>query len=124
MIPQTPRSTRTDTLFPYTALFRSLQLGDMVGYLEGIRDCRCVATLDVEDQVGAETGMQHRGVVIEAAPCFNNRRKNLVVDVNRLGGVESLRLRFGDDDGDGVADVKDPVASQHLAKRLAQRDRE
>src|SRR3546814_4351653 len=79
MIPQTPRSTRTDTLFPYTALFRSLQLGDMVGYLEGIRDCRCVATLDVEDQVGAETGMQHRGVVIEAAPCFNNRRKNLVV---------------------------------------------
>src|SRR3546814_16662681 len=60
----------------------------MVGYLEGIRDCRCVATLDVEDQVGAETGMQHRGVVIEAAPCFNNRRKNLVVDVNRLGGVE------------------------------------
>src|SRR3546814_1769177 len=96
----------------------------MVGYLEGIRDCRCVATLDVEDQVGAETGMQHRGVVIEAAPCFNNRRKNLVVDVNRLGGVESLRLRFGDDDGDGVADVEDPVASQHLAQRLAHRSEE
>src|SRR3546814_17568495 len=98
MIRRPPRSTRTDTLFPYTTRFRS----------------------DVEDQVGAETGMQHRGVVIEAAPCFNNRRKNLVVDVNRLGGVESLRLRFGDDDGDGVADVEDPVASQHLAQRLAQ----
>src|SRR3546814_16712719 len=93
----------------------------MVGYLEGIRDCRCVATLDVEDQVGAETGMQHRGVVIEAAPCFNNRRKNLVVDVNRLGGVESLRLRFGASDGDGVADVEDPVASPHLAPPLAPR---
>src|SRR3546814_16430957 len=27
MIPHPPRSTRTDTLFPYTTLFRSLQLG-------------------------------------------------------------------------------------------------
>src|SRR3546814_11849729 len=31
MIPRPPRSTRTDTLFPYTTLFRS------VGYADGIR---------------------------------------------------------------------------------------
>src|SRR3546814_13769262 len=28
MIPRPPRSTRTDTLFPYTTLFRSLRAGD------------------------------------------------------------------------------------------------
>src|SRR3546814_1055198 len=30
MIRRPPRSTRTDTLFPYTALFRSLGLADLV----------------------------------------------------------------------------------------------
>src|SRR3546814_2905720 len=38
MIRRTPRSTRTDTLFPYTTLFRALQLavrglGDLLGEL-------------------------------------------------------------------------------------------
>src|SRR3546814_19333270 len=88
----------------------------MVGYLEGIRDCRCVDTLDVEDQVVAETGMQHRGVVIEAAPCFNDRRKNLVVVVTRLGSIESLRLRFCDYDGHGVAYVEVPFVTPTVAK--------
>src|SRR3546814_9440770 len=31
MIPRPPRSTRTDTLFPYTTLFRSWVAGDAVG---------------------------------------------------------------------------------------------
>src|SRR3546814_5841131 len=35
MIRRPPRSTRTDTLFPYTTLFRSL---------DGYRACRCDAT--------------------------------------------------------------------------------
>src|SRR3546814_16991549 len=34
MILRPPRSTRTDTLFPYTTLFRSLQLGDKGADLE------------------------------------------------------------------------------------------
>src|SRR3546814_4406192 len=29
MIPPPPRSTRTDTLFPYTTLFRSRKMGDL-----------------------------------------------------------------------------------------------
>src|SRR3546814_18569243 len=29
MIPRPPRSTRTDTLFPYTTLFRSIRLGEL-----------------------------------------------------------------------------------------------
>src|SRR3546814_11059753 len=32
MIRRPPRSTRTDTLFPYTTLFRSLEHGDPVGH--------------------------------------------------------------------------------------------
>src|SRR3546814_6639044 len=41
MIRRPPRSTRTDTLFPYTTLFRSLliHLGD--GRARGQRNCRC-----------------------------------------------------------------------------------
>src|SRR3546814_19729421 len=31
MVPRPPRSTRTDTLFPYTTLFRSLQRGSLAG---------------------------------------------------------------------------------------------
>src|SRR3546814_10975370 len=43
MIRRPPRSTRTDTLFPYTTLFRSLltglqqQLGRDMGFLVGLR---------------------------------------------------------------------------------------
>src|SRR3546814_12973729 len=33
MIRRPPRSTRTDTLFPYTTLFRSLLIVDEIGYL-------------------------------------------------------------------------------------------
>src|SRR3546814_10761367 len=38
MIRRPPRSTRTDTLFPYTTLFRSL--ADRLGGEEGIEDAR------------------------------------------------------------------------------------
>src|SRR3546814_11928849 len=41
MIRRPPRSTRTDTLFPYTTLFRSLELaGPGVGACEGGGRCR------------------------------------------------------------------------------------
>src|SRR3546814_15246006 len=39
MIRRTPRSTRTDTLFPYTTLFRSSQNGaEIAGIAKGLRD--------------------------------------------------------------------------------------
>src|SRR3546814_2880123 len=45
MIRRPPRSTRTDTLFPYTTLFRSFRLDDRDGGFDrtgniGILDCR------------------------------------------------------------------------------------
>src|SRR3546814_9445353 len=36
MIRRPPRSTRTDTLFPYTTLFRSSHLGDMRALFDGL----------------------------------------------------------------------------------------
>src|SRR3546814_17948844 len=38
MIRRTPRSTRTDTLFPYTTLFRSRAHGHSRAFLEGDRE--------------------------------------------------------------------------------------
>src|SRR3546814_16881511 len=47
MIPRPPRSTRTDTLFPYTTLFRSVGralgaafAGDIVADVDDVRGCR------------------------------------------------------------------------------------
>src|SRR3546814_8092877 len=39
MIRRPPRSTRTDTLFPYTTLFRSFKVGDRVAYANPIGAC-------------------------------------------------------------------------------------
>src|SRR3546814_2259767 len=36
MIRRPPRSTRTDTLFPYTTLFRSLEMQDMLGRIHEV----------------------------------------------------------------------------------------
>src|SRR3546814_13617762 len=38
MIRRPPRSTRTDTLFPYTTLFRSNTTADLIGDIEKLRD--------------------------------------------------------------------------------------
>src|SRR3546814_10954515 len=64
MIRRPPRSTRTDTLFPYTTLFRSVdairaerQSGDKtppVGHAAGCyeRDAQCVGGAGQQDHVG------------------------------------------------------------------------
>src|SRR3546814_7423965 len=36
MIRRPPRSTRTDTLFPYTTLFRSIFVSDTLGFAEDV----------------------------------------------------------------------------------------
>src|SRR3546814_6927502 len=41
MIRRPPSSTRTDTLFPYTTLFRSQGAQDVVVLLALLTDCRC-----------------------------------------------------------------------------------
>src|SRR3546814_19679578 len=55
MIRLPPRSTRTDTLFPYTTLFRSIlteRSGAIGGEPDGVGDGRAVG-IDVENIIGA-----------------------------------------------------------------------
>src|SRR3546814_15509987 len=58
MIRRPPRSTRTDTLFPYTTLFRSLALldhvpqGSRLGFLSAEAECRSWA-LTPDRKIGA-----------------------------------------------------------------------
>src|SRR3546814_9736002 len=63
MIRRPTRSTRTDTLFPSTTLFRSELFGFVVGLLQGLRhvgiaECR-LALLEAE----FEALLVHRGVL-------------------------------------------------------------
>src|SRR3546814_13726474 len=44
MIRRPPRSTRTETLFPYTTLFRSMRMGEVV--VRDLRDSRLHAGAD------------------------------------------------------------------------------
>src|SRR3546814_20301743 len=59
MIQRPPRSTRTDTLFPYTTLFRSL--------LERLDDVALLQVLEVaEADAALEAGVDLAHVVLEA----------------------------------------------------------
>src|SRR3546814_13683239 len=79
MIRRPPRSTRTDTLFPYTTLFRSLQGDELVGGIGPVdrRHIGCGgraqfdmigATVGVDDHVGHDVraGWLHEDM--DAAP--------------------------------------------------------
>src|SRR3546814_16424098 len=67
MIRPPPRTTRTDTLLPYTTLFRSAVEGAVVGHLEGhVR----VAVVDAFCSGGAGDDRKHRDpeAIDEAGP--------------------------------------------------------
>src|SRR3546814_8980227 len=75
MIQRPPRSTRTDTLFPYTTLFRSQhvattglqRLGAFIGGIEGDRGVlQTVATEVVGNvQLGGGTGLDADGCTVQ-----------------------------------------------------------
>src|SRR3546814_9836896 len=87
MIRRPPRSTRTDTLFPYTTLFRSWCSGSACCWRprgRGIRCCRSVAVLEREFAVADAFGpvLHHVG---DGA---------LAIDVDHVGqGGEDRRGR-------------------------------
>src|SRR3546814_3180581 len=55
MIRRPPRSTRTDTLFPYTTLFRSLP--NETSWLRLPLDPRCMAAIDAADLALTDAGV-------------------------------------------------------------------
>src|SRR3546814_12749394 len=103
MIRRPPRSTRTDTLFPYTTLFRSQRLVE--GKLHTFKDGRkngawrgkIIAALRY-DTTGR--GRAHgRGFGIEKATRFRKRKAFLIPRFHRLRIGRAPRLGMGDQIG-------------------------
>src|SRR3546814_14167445 len=72
MIRRPPRSTRTDTLFPYTTLFRSARQGDVIriaGHAEadqlGVDFCTALfGMLEIFEQQHARAIAEHEAVTV------------------------------------------------------------
>src|SRR3546814_7520677 len=60
MIRRPPRSTRTDTLFPYTTLFRSVDAGIADGAQRDGREGQQAVAQAAESRRGAALGAEHR----------------------------------------------------------------
>src|SRR3546814_13663094 len=71
MIQRPPRSTRTDTLFPYPTLFRSVQcikvLGGSKRRTAGVGDIIVVSVKDAAPRGRVKKGDVHRAVVVRTA---------------------------------------------------------
>src|SRR3546814_21194817 len=104
MIRRPPRSTRTDTLVPYTTLFRSLQLSPTASrQAPSARSaCSwCALRGGVEFFVGAA---QQGAQFVEAHAALAHRDLNIVMDTVELdGGL--LRCIPGAVDGRGLASL-------------------
>src|SRR3546814_4044061 len=94
MILRPPRSTRTDTLFPYTTLFRS-----------GIYRCIEFAELDIDDGFQCETqsiyltAARHPSPAIERGFLLGNRMELLNRVVKQIGKAFTADLKEGAEDG-------------------------
>src|SRR3546814_21194699 len=118
MIRRPPRSTRTDTLFPYTTLFRSVfdRAADRVAAVE--RALRPVQHLDPLDVVYVE----HRGlraveinvVDIDAEACLEPRHRNLLAEAADERGERRVVAgrRLERDRGTGWRELGDGARSE------------
>src|SRR3546814_8559340 len=112
MIRQPPRSTRTDTLFPYTTLFRSLELVGAIELGEGVL---LIVIADVADAIvefeqsglGVEEGKIVRVVPALRAPArqgFLAREHDLAEKLGRVRHVE-IELCGAKIAGPGIQDI-------------------
>src|SRR3546814_12834237 len=103
MIRRPPRSTRTDTLFPYTTLFRSVHVEP--GALPEIRDCLGLLLQD-----------QHPVAVLKRGA----RAVRLVIVIQGLGrGCERAPV-FAGGAGIGLDEIAHRAALQHRPSLVAQ----
>src|SRR3546814_2577320 len=87
MIRRPPRSTRTDTLFPYTTLFRSFRLTTDIG--SGNRDRHCVS------DIGVSSGLFRVCTACGRWPTPNVRKSILPAagGIVAAGGGQKARIR-------------------------------
>src|SRR3546814_3513762 len=111
MIRRPPRSTRTDTLFPYTTLFRSVQ-----GQLQVAADAFDVGlarragdgdvAADAVDLQAAAGGTDHADLHGDAVDVEAGQRRHVAHQVGRLAAVVA-DARVADDDLEHVAVAAD-----------------
>src|SRR3546814_10769931 len=86
-----PRSTRTDTLFPYTTLFRSMPKSGELGFNQGVK----FSTKDIATGIKViERHLQKEGWIgrkVEAGPADNQIRDVVQSD------VPSIEKKFADE---------------------------
>src|SRR3546814_6120212 len=111
MIRRPPRSTRTDTLFPYTTLFRS-DRGEGEAHQGPVRRYRSTASL-----YGRGTGADAVGLGLPATDvCAWALRRSCAWPAVRLNATG--RPLAGHCDQIGRAHVCTPVTNEHLVCRL------
>src|SRR3546814_9073487 len=89
MIRRPPRSTRTDTLFPYTTLFRSITLGRDAGNVIHVAD------LAVNPQHATITSADGRHVRVAASEGLGFDFNGRTVDTADIDSAAGAELRFG-----------------------------
>src|SRR3546814_15387118 len=93
MIRPPPRSTRTDALFPYTTLFRSLELLALVGCIDARFETPCVAERDRVAEASMPRSIGHGGQIVA----------EIERDEDRVGRFElgDLAVEHGRDELEG-----------------------
>jgi hypothetical protein len=104
------------------AVVDDLEPRDVLGRPEGGVGRSLVAEVPLEDRV-VRGDLVHLRSALQLRPGgIGDGRKHLIVDDDGLGSVLGLRHRFGDDDGDMVADVTDlALGERRVGARLHRR---
>src|SRR3546814_19030985 len=90
MIRRPPRSTRTDTLFPYTTLFRSSELGKLA-------DGRTVETITLANDAGVKARIITYGATLQSleAPDRTGAAADIILGYDDLAGYVDKPNYFG-----------------------------
>src|SRR3546814_12519476 len=92
MIRRPPRSTRTDTLFPYTTLFRSSPAPQERGFTQAASQGACLARMD--DQEETMERIEHRACFGGWQDVYRHRSEVLGCDMT-VGVYRSDEGRVG-----------------------------
>src|SRR3546814_15505401 len=118
MIRRPPRSTRTDTLFPYTTLFRSAYVRELAGIDPSAEETRAMATIE---RYLVSIGWAYRMAGLDdptAAPLVRLEKKA----ARKTLGVRQRPARAIRFKGD-IADFDRPASGVCLAHQLGRASR-